>query len=665
MRMPNCFYLLLSVVLAGVPLGCTVSSKTVPEATQTPSAPSTPTAPVQGTAIQGKVFAATGPVVGAHVYLMAANAGASSPHANGYGNPSISLLQSSSTGSSDEIGAYVLTRSDGTFGLEQTDGTTIANDYTCPSADTQVYLYALGGNAGNGANSALGFLAALGSCSNLDSTSYFAVNEITTIAAAYALAGFATSPASVSASGTAQAMAGLANAFANVTNLVDPATGVVLSVTPAGNGSVPQREIDSLANSLETCVNSVNRAESNVATTISNSCKTLFGYATADGTFAGAQPTDTAGAAINIAHHPASQAANLYALSGTGAPFQPTLSTAPSDFTLRLSFTGGALASTDGASPNTLAIDAQGDVWAVSNQATLNGQGYLSEFSPLGASLGGATGFAPTGLVSPVSVALDSASANVWIADEYGGAVRFHIADGSAAVFTNGVSQPTDVAIDAAGNAWVSNYGNDTLANLNGSTGAVIGIYGGNGLDGPYALAIEPGTSGNVWVVDGNSGQASCFTGNGSVVSGSPFTIAGSYTPYTVAIDASGSAWFPSYPAVVDLTGAGTADAVANAYSIGNYDEGIALDGAGNAWVTGSGSDTIYELSSQGTLIGGANGYIVMPDATPDAIAIDSSGDVWYNTSTDATLRELIGAAAPVVTPTAYAVAKGLLATRP
>jgi sugar lactone lactonase YvrE len=673
MRTSLCPYLLLSATLAGVPLGCAVSSKAGPAATQAP------VAPVASSVIQGKVFSARGPVAGAHVYLMAASTGALTPHASGYGNPSVSLLQASSTGYSDGVGAYVLTRADGTFVLEYVQDGTTANDYSCPSAETQVYLYALGGNAGDGTNSALGLLAALGNCGGIGSTSYFAVNELTTIATAYALAGFATGPASVSASGSAQAQAGLANAFANAGNLVDPATGTVLTVTPAGNGSVPQQEIDSLANTLESCAGSVNRSESNASTAISNSCETLFSYATADGTYSGALPTDTAAAAINIAHHPASQAANLYALSGTGAPFQPSLSAAPNDFTLSLSFSGGGLAGTDGASPNTLAVDAQGDVWAVSDQATVNGQGYLTEFSPLGVAMGpavtqgstqstapgGASGFAPAGLDSPVSVAVDADSANVWIADEYGGVVRFHVADGSAASFTGGLSQPSDVALDAAGNAWVSNYGNDTLTQLNGVTGAVLGVYSGNGLDGPYALAIGTGTGGKIWVVDANSGQASCFNSSGSAVSGSPFNIVGSYSAYTVAVDAGGGAWFPAYPAVIDLTGAASNDPVANGYAISSYDEGIAVDGAGNAWVTGSGSDTVYEFNSQGTLISGANGYVTMPDATPDAIAIDGSGDVWYNTSTDATLRELIGAAVPVVTPTAYAVAKGLLATRP
>ena len=102
-----------------------------------------------GESIQGRVQGGQTPVIGTHVYLFAANT-------TGYGSPSVSLLQASSTGHSDSLGAYVLTDSTGAF--------TIDGDYSC-KPDTQVYLYGLGGNPGAGTNSAAGFLAILGNCS--------------------------------------------------------------------------------------------------------------------------------------------------------------------------------------------------------------------------------------------------------------------------------------------------------------------------------------------------------------------------------------------------------------------------------------------------------------------------------------------------------------------
>src|SRR5207248_385496 len=108
-----------------------------------------------GIAIQGAVHGGQQPIVGAHIYLLAANT-------TGYGgagiaasssNASVSLLNASATGASDSIGAYVTSGAGGSF--------SISGDYSC-TPDTQVYLYAVGGNSGAGTNSASGLMAVLG-----------------------------------------------------------------------------------------------------------------------------------------------------------------------------------------------------------------------------------------------------------------------------------------------------------------------------------------------------------------------------------------------------------------------------------------------------------------------------------------------------------------------
>ena len=78
-----------------------------------------------GASIQGRVQGGQTPVAGTHVYLFAANT-------TGYGSPSVSLLQASSTGHSDSLGAYVLTDNTGAFAID--------GDYTC-TPNSQVYLY--------------------------------------------------------------------------------------------------------------------------------------------------------------------------------------------------------------------------------------------------------------------------------------------------------------------------------------------------------------------------------------------------------------------------------------------------------------------------------------------------------------------------------------------
>ena len=262
-----------------------------------------------GLKLRGSVHGGQQAISGARVYLLAANT-------TGYGQPSLSLLDAASTGSGDSIGGYVSTASDGSF--------TITGDYTC-TANQQVYLYALGGDPGAGNNSASGLLAVLGACpasgNFLTALPSIQVNEVTTIAAAYALSGYATDPTHVSSSGTPLAQTDVANAFLNAANLASVVTGQALTINPAGNATVPQAEINTLANILASCVNSTGPA---TPPAVAN-CDTLFLNAMSGTT----SPTDTAAAAINIAHNPTANVANLYALPAAADPFSPALPAQP------------------------------------------------------------------------------------------------------------------------------------------------------------------------------------------------------------------------------------------------------------------------------------------------------------------------------------------------
>src|ERR1035438_10016008 len=99
MTMRFCGAVLLPLLLFAT--GCSLQETAAPSAV-TSSA-------VAGQALQGGVHGGQQPVVGAHVYLFAANS-------TGYGgagiaasasNASISLLKASVTGNSDAVGAYV------------------------------------------------------------------------------------------------------------------------------------------------------------------------------------------------------------------------------------------------------------------------------------------------------------------------------------------------------------------------------------------------------------------------------------------------------------------------------------------------------------------------------------------------------------------------------
>ena len=593
------------------------------------------TSSASGLALQGKVHGGQQPIVGAHVYLMQAGTSGSA----GYGipassaNSSVSLLNATKTGLSDSIGAYVLTANDGSF--------SIGGDYSC-TPGTQVYLYVLGGNPGAGTNSAASLMAILGNCPAADNFAatvpYLWVNEVSTVAAAYAMAGYATDSTHVSSSGSTLAATGIQNAFANAANLVTVSTGIARTTNPANTASVPQAEINTLANILASCVNSSSSA--------SSTCNTLF----ANALNGSAAPSDTASAAINIAHNPAANVANLYTIPTPSVAFAPALTTQPNDFSLSLTYT---LASLSGA--DAVAIDATGDAW-VANYVT----GSVVKLSPAGASLANLVG----SVTMPGSIAIDN-SGNAWVASA-NTIVKVNPAATSVSSYTSHSGTDTffGIAVDGFGDVWSAdsyNYTKSALDRLS-STGSFFtsGGYTVGGLATPDAVAVDG--DGNVWAANVLASSVSKLTSSGTSASGlTGFIGAGISTGSAIAIDGAGSAWVAnSNDTVTKLSNSGTILSGSGGFTGGGLTnlQAIAIDGAGNAWVAGTGS--LAELSNSGTAVSGPNGLTTPTLNNASGIAIDGSGNVWVaNFQGTNGISELIGAAVPVVTP----IAAGLPST--
>lgn len=625
----------LFVVMYGllVLVGCGGGAPIVSSVTQ-------PITPLSDVALSGVVSSGTQPIVGAHVYLFAAGT-------TGYGQASVSVVSAAETATSDSVGAYVMTDANGKFSL--------TGDYACSSGQ-QLYLYALGGNAGPEVNSATGLMAAVGSCPSSSSPAVFAtVNEVSTVAAAYAMAGFATNATHVSSSGTALAQVGVANAFANAGNLATLATGVALATTPAGNGMVPQAEVNTLADVLASCVN------------VSSSCGTLLVTATADGTTAGTKPTDTATAAINIAHHPLANVAPLFALSQTAPVFSPAFAGQIVDFTVGIAFHGGGLGDFYGIGIP-IAIDGAGNAWITNKTGNS-----VTEISSSGVFLSGVNGYTGGGLQMPGGVAIDL-SGNAWIANQTGNSASEISSSGSFLSGINGYTggafqMPCGIAIDSVGNVWITNYSGNSVTKLSESGSVLSGTTGyvGGGLS--YPIGVAPDASGNVWITNNSPSSVTRISSSGSVLSGANgYTGGGLDTPNGIGIDASGDLWISNElgTSVVELSNSGTLLSGAAGYPGGGIfaSAGIAIDGSGSAWI--SDASGITAISNSGTPIltaSGLNGTGVPIGIAGEGVAVDGSGDVWKLDNHYAV--ELIGIATPVVTPLAAGVKNNMLGTRP
>ena len=108
-----------------------------------------------------------------------------------------------------------------------------------------------------------------------------------------------------------------------------------------------------------------------------------------------------------------------------------------------------------------------------------------------------------------------------------------------AITYTAGMmNAPKSTTIDAAGNVWVANSGNNTVTVLAQTGTPVSGSpFKGNGLTAPAAVAID--AAGNGWVANKGGTNVSAFTSTGGTVSGSPYTVGTS--PVALAFDASGN----------------------------------------------------------------------------------------------------------------------------
>jgi hypothetical protein len=614
------------------------------------------------------------PIKGAEIYLLAA-----SPQ--GYGHQSVSLITSSPNPPGINGWNYVLT--DGSGGFDIPSGATTNN---CSPGQT-VYLYSYSGDAfdQNGTsnlNTASGLMAVLGQCGSSNSISpalpsSIQMNEVTTVAAAYALAGFATDARDIGSTGSSLALTGLKNAALNARSMVDLTTGLVADPAPAGV-TFPTALIYTIADVLAACINSQN---SNTT-----ACTDLMSYETYNGT----KPADTASAAINMAHQPGANVYNTWQLSLSSPPFSGNITTVagPSDFALGIGYSAGGLTA-----PTAIAIDASGNAWVTDD---LSGTGGLIELGPQGTALTTTGGYNCSGaLNAPSSLALGlSGTQTAWVASSSQGTVT-GVPYGGGTCLT--VSPPTSgckgaglwcipIGIAVNTSLYVLDNGSATLDQFDSDGNHIFrwpdpsaSEYNNVTFSFPTAVAVD--SAGLIWVTDlGGPGNP-----NFDYASGDNINVAFPSAPFgngsdVVAIGLHQNEWVAdSGSDSVFLFGA-TGTQVDNTFTdpAGGIDDPVAMatDGVGNAWIAndGGGPDfpAIAEMAADGSAAISPNGEgytgngLITNTSVPTGIAVDPSGNVWVSIQFDSSqVFEFIGLAAPTVTPLANAAVDNTIATEP
>ena len=512
------------------------------------------------------------------------------------------------------------------------------NTFSCPTTgDPLVYVVAKGGNTLNNGdsnvhNDAAAFIGVYGVCSQVASAGFLNLTEVTTVATMAAFQQyFDPSNYGLATDGILQTKNAIVLAIKTVARMADTTQGVALasSVIPAATGSgtngvtgvtvtaTPETaKLNTLANALAACVNN--------ASSSASACTTLFASATPPtpsltnkpGGTVFAPATDVVQAAYYILTNPTNgnptNLSNIFGLSAAaGAPYQPTLASAPTDWTIAINYSSSSSCSSSSGNfiyqPYDISVDDQNNIWIANSQGT---NGNLSQISNSGAPMsciflsGGSNG----------GGVLDSGG-SVWFATTASNNI-YRYSTGSYAVPQGIVTFPTStpplgVTADGQGNVYFTSSPTGSLYEIPGAataTAPVAPIQISN-VVGPNPIRLMPDFNGisspsNIWVTSG-TGYVSRVTPSSSgpnLLNGfSTTTFNVGTETYGLAVTSGNTVFVSSGGSANDLTyltGSGTnysaAWTTAGGFAGLNNPTAIALDGRNNVWVpnnTNSGSN--------------------------------------------------------------------------
>ena len=247
-------------------------------------------------------------------------------------------------------------------------------------------------------------------------------------------------------------------------------------------------------------------------------------------------------------------------------------------------------------------------------------------------------------------------------------------------------NSPRGTAVDSAGNVYVADVSNDTirmitpagvvttLAGYPGTAGSADGTGSAARFSGPTGVAVD--SAGNVYVTDAANDEIRMVTPAGVVTTlagaaGPSGTTDGTGTaaqfssPGGLAMDSAGNLYVADTlndtvrkiaPGAVVTTLAGTAgtsgtdDAVGTAAQFASP-AAVAVDSTGNVYVADSGNETIRKITPAGvvTTLAGSAGTRGNLDGTgtaaqfdtPSGVAVDSAGNVYVADTNNDTIRKI------------------------
>lgn len=642
------------------------------------------------TKVGGKVHGGNQPVAGATVNLYFASQATFAAGAQ---------LVASTTTASDGSGGFLFNKTTGAAN----DGS--SSSFSCPTtnnANPYVFVVAKGGTTvntpGATANTDAEFIAPMGRCAEISASTNVYMSEVVTVATMAAIHQYMNPTASVGpiestigSDGIFVSDQGLSNSFDNVALMAslstgqgnssisrngstNGATGVTMTITPE------LAKINQLANVISACINQTAGGSAVCSSIYSSAAPPADAGTTSVNNASYSTATDLLTALYYIFTNPTNgSTANmttLYNLSAaSGAPYQPTLTSMPTDWSIGIKYVASGSCTGSATSfvsnPTSLTIDLKGDI-LISNSSIGNTAGTLGQMAPDGTpnacfpvTAGGPLSGSGTPLFAS-GVANDIAG-NVWVGSKSTNEIIRYTPPsvGTPSTLDIPTSDPV-IAITTDG------YGDVFFST---TTGNLFEIVKASSLTTP-AVPVQINTasigSGNHIMIDAfnriwaSSGTTSITATAGSVDATGTFLTNFTTTAYTTAnsfgiasTSTQGSGVYTSSASdssITYLAGSNSGFATATGFPVTGGGLGspvdIALDGAQNVWAANA-NGGLSAFSKFGAALTPSTGF--QKDASflgpQNALAIDTSGNIWLGLANTTTITEIVGGAVPVYQP--------------